>query len=85
MKALILAAGYGTRLERDLKADKSGKYGHLIGVPKPLLPIGNKALISRWMEFLEREHSISDVYVVVGYCYIDVIYCIVLLPVMKLK
>ena len=29
MNALILAAGYGTRLQRDLENDNSGKYEHL--------------------------------------------------------
>ena len=29
MNALILAAGYGTRLQRDLENDSSGKYEHL--------------------------------------------------------
>lgn len=67
MKVLILAAGYGTRLERDLKADNSGKYEHLIGVPKPLLPIGGKELITRWLECLENEDSIDQIYVVVSY------------------
>lgn len=40
MKALILAAGYGTRLARDIENDASGRYANLLGVPKPLLPIG---------------------------------------------
>ena len=40
MKALLLAAGYGTRFVRDLEQDTSGAYSHLKGVPKPLLPIG---------------------------------------------
>jgi NDP-sugar pyrophosphorylase family protein len=66
MKALVLAAGYGTRLERDLKADSSGKYAHLQGVPKPLMPIGGKPLISRWMECLQSEDSINEVFVVVS-------------------
>lgn len=66
MKALILAAGYGTRLERDLKAETSGKYDHLLGIPKPLLPIGGKALVTRWMECLKDEQSVDEVYVVVS-------------------
>ena len=45
MKALILAAGYGTRLEKEIKLDPSGKYSHLIIIPKPLLPIEGKTLI----------------------------------------
>lgn len=34
VKALVLAAGYGTRLERDIKEDQSGNYKHLIGLVK---------------------------------------------------
>lgn len=67
MKALILAAGYGTRLERDLKAETSGKYVHLLGIPKPLMPIGGKPLITRWMECLNDEDFIDEVYVVVSH------------------
>jgi NDP-sugar pyrophosphorylase family protein len=40
MDVLILAAGYGTRLARDIAEDTSGRYAHLAEVPKPLLPIG---------------------------------------------
>lgn len=32
--AVILAAGYGTRLENDMKADTSGRYDALRGIPK---------------------------------------------------
>lgn len=42
MKAIILAAGYGTRLARDIENDSSQQYKQLLGVPKPLLPIGNR-------------------------------------------
>ena len=31
MKALILAAGFGTRLGKDLRNDTSGAYSHLVG------------------------------------------------------
>ncbi len=41
MRALVLAAGYGTRLEKDLRSDSSGRFSHLLGLPKPLLPIGS--------------------------------------------
>jgi hypothetical protein len=37
MKILLLAAGYGTRLEADIKAaGPTSPYAHLLGVPKPL-------------------------------------------------
>ena len=37
---LVLAAGYGTRLARDIAEDPSKEYAHLQDLPKPLLPIG---------------------------------------------
>lgn len=53
LKVLILAAGYGTRLQRDLLNDTSKKYSHLLGVPKALLPLGGKdALITHWLNIL---------------------------------
>ncbi|XP_072435120.1 uncharacterized protein [Chiloscyllium punctatum] len=64
MKAVILAAGYGTRLNRDLQNDSSGHFKHLCGIPKPLLPVGNKALISHWMSAIEKIDCIDEVYVI---------------------
>ncbi|GBC02042.1 hypothetical protein RclHR1_04420012 [Rhizophagus clarus] len=53
LKVLILGAGYGTRLQRDLLNDTSKKYSHLLGVPKALLPLGGKdALITHWLDTL---------------------------------
>ncbi|CEP08506.1 hypothetical protein [Parasitella parasitica] len=71
VKVLILGAGYGTRLQRDLTT--SSEYKHLLGVPKALLPLGDKdALITHWIELFES-HNISvenDIYVVSnGHCY----------------
>jgi len=63
MKVLILAAGYGTRLTRDLET--SNEYSYLIGCPKPLLPVAGKPLISHWMDMLPATHQ-SDIYVVVS-------------------
>ena len=64
MKVLILAAGYGTRMTRDLEA--SGQLPHLVGVPKPLLPVAGKPLISHWMDLLQSCAEIQEVYVVVS-------------------
>ncbi|KAI9245507.1 nucleotide-diphospho-sugar transferase [Helicostylum pulchrum] len=71
VKVLILGAGYGTRLQRDLKA--SEEYNHLLGVPKALLPLGNRdALITHWVELFEA-HGVTaenDIFVVTnGQCY----------------
>lgn len=54
-QVLIMGAGYGTRLQRDLVADKSGKYRHLVGLPKALLPLGSQdALITHWVHLLAK-------------------------------
>uniref|UniRef100_A0A3B5MAB7 MobA-like NTP transferase domain-containing protein n=1 Tax=Xiphophorus couchianus TaxID=32473 RepID=A0A3B5MAB7_9TELE len=66
MKAVILAAGYGTRLQRDVSSDRSGRFAHLVGVPKPLLPVGRSPLISRWVRALTRSGTVDGIYVVVG-------------------
>lgn len=64
MKAVILAAGYGTRLQRDIRSDSSGSFAHLVGVPKPLLPVGRCPLISRWVRALTRSGAVDGIYVV---------------------
>ena len=64
MKVLILAAGYGTRLARDLAT--SNEYSHLIGCPKPLLPVAGKPLINYWMEMLASHVKQTDVYIIVS-------------------
>ncbi|CAG8480383.1 10105_t:CDS:1 [Acaulospora morrowiae] len=67
LKILILCAGYGTRLQRDILQDDSGKYNHLLGVPKALLPVGGKdALITHWLQILRKARIKVDtsVYVV---------------------
>ena len=53
MKALILAAGYATRL-----------YPLTISKPKPLLPIKDKPIINYTMEQLEKIPEVDEVYVV---------------------
>ncbi|KAG9284655.1 hypothetical protein G9A89_004697 [Geosiphon pyriformis] len=51
LKILILAAGYGTRLQRDIIADQNRGYAHLLNIPKALLPLGpnNYPLITHWL------------------------------------
>ena len=67
MKVLILAAGYGTRLARDLQTEEGKPYQHLVGVSKPLLPIGGKPLINHWMSLiLQAGVCEGDVFVVVS-------------------
>nr|AAI07505.1 Si:busm1-211o13.10 protein [Danio rerio] len=66
MKAVILAAGYGTRLQRDIEIDTTGKFKHLKGIAKPLLPVGSCALISHWLQALTKTGCVDTVYVVVS-------------------
>lgn len=53
MKALILAAGYATRLY-PLTKDK----------PKPLLKVGSKTITDRLVEKIERIRDIDEIYIV---------------------
>lgn len=69
MKAVILAAGYGTRLQRDVLADSSRRHAHLAGVAKPLLPVGHCALISHWVKALTVSGGVDCVYVVTNALY----------------
>ena len=66
MKAIILAGGYGTRLQRDLQEDPDGPYKHLLGLPKPLLPVGQLPLISHWVQQLQTLDAVDQIYVVVS-------------------
>ncbi|SAM01137.1 hypothetical protein [Absidia glauca] len=64
-KALILGAGYGTRLQRDLASDPT--HHHLLGVPKALLPLGGRdCLITHWLDDLTANgfSKENDIYVV---------------------
>lgn len=69
MKAVILAAGYGTRLQRDIEIDTTGKFKHLSGIAKPLLPVGSCALISHWLQALTKTGCVDTVYVVTNDLY----------------
>uniref|UniRef100_A0A3Q2W559 Zgc:136439 n=1 Tax=Haplochromis burtoni TaxID=8153 RepID=A0A3Q2W559_HAPBU len=64
MKAVILAAGYGTRLQRDVLADTTGRFAHLAHVAKPLLPVGRCPLSSHWIHALTVSSSVDTIYVV---------------------
>ena len=72
MKVIILAAGYGTRLQRDIENDPKQEYRHLLGVPKPLVPVGGECLVTRWMKNLQAigeshtDINIAKVYLVVS-------------------
>uniref|UniRef100_A0A3P8NE98 Nucleotidyl transferase domain-containing protein n=1 Tax=Astatotilapia calliptera TaxID=8154 RepID=A0A3P8NE98_ASTCA len=70
MKAVILAAGYGTRLQRDVLADTTGRFAHLAHVAKPLLPVGRCPLSSRWIHALTVSGSVDTIYVVTNTLYL---------------
>ena len=65
MKALILAAGYGTRFQRDLSAHQDDSYRHLVGLAKPLLPVAGYPLVTHWVHLLLACEEVSGIYVVV--------------------
>lgn len=54
MKVLILGAGYGTRLQQDVQIDVTGRYAHLLGLPKALLPVGDIPLITHWLNVFKN-------------------------------
>ncbi|KAI8929039.1 nucleotide-diphospho-sugar transferase [Entophlyctis helioformis] len=49
---LFLAAGYGTRLEHDIRTHPSPAYAHLLGLPKALLPLAARPLLTHWLAVL---------------------------------
>lgn len=54
----MLCAGYGTRFVRDV--EQNPDYAHLQGVPKPLLPIAGKPLISHWTHAIDKYNASSE-------------------------
>jgi len=77
MKAIILAAGYGTRLQKgldELKEKDSKKYekikGYLGGKAKPLVIIAGKPMIEYTIENLERA-DVEQIYIVTNNKYYD--------------
>ncbi|GEM_PF-2705621 len=68
MKALILGAGYGKRLQESLDglgATEREKYAPFVdGKPKPLVAIAGKPLLEYLLEKMEKETSVTDVHVI---------------------
>lgn len=53
---ILLAAGYGTRLARDLA--RAPELSYLANTPKPLLPISGRPLISHWLVQLQKCYTV---------------------------
>ena len=56
MKAVILAAGLGTRLQP-----------YTFFIPKPMLPLGNKPLLEYIIEWLKNDGNIDHIVICVSY------------------
>ena len=64
MKVLLLCAGYGTRFVRDVESATDPDHRALLGVPKPLLPVAGRPLISHWTDAVRECGGFSCVCVV---------------------
>ena len=64
MRVILLCAGYGTRLENDLRASEVPELKSLVGRPKGLLPIGEKALLGFWFEEFKDCPDITEILLV---------------------
>ena len=65
MICIILVAGHGTRLEKDIKLSVSAKYNHLAGIPKALLPgVDGLKILDYWWRLVKVRHLFSDVFLV---------------------
>lgn len=53
---ILLAAGYGTRLSRDIS--KVPFLSHLSQIPKPLLPLSGRPILTHWLHQLPASHIV---------------------------
>ena len=62
MKCILLVAGHEATLDAEIKADISGKYSHLEGVPKALMPgVGGKKILDYWWDLIKNRQLFSEV------------------------
>lgn len=57
----------GSRLHKDILADDSGQYFHLLGQPKALMPVGGVPLLDHWIHRFRETRDLvnmSSVYIV---------------------
>ena len=59
---VLLAAGYGSRLARDISATPS--FSELSNTPKPLLPLGGRVLLSHWVHTFNIVQNLASIVVV---------------------
>lgn len=57
---VVLAAGYGTRLQKDIESDPSPEFRNLLSLPKPLLPLSDKPLLNYWLSLFETCSDLID-------------------------
>ncbi len=64
MKCVLLVAGHGAALESEVRADDSGRYSHLCGVPKALMPAGRRngrRILDHWWDIIKGRRHFSEV------------------------
>ncbi|KAK8403266.1 hypothetical protein O3P69_000414 [Scylla paramamosain] len=62
---VIFTAGHAQRLSKEIENDQTGKYAHLKGVPKALLPSPQgKRTLDHWWDAINRRQLFSDVFLV---------------------
>eukprot|EP00043_Microstomoeca_roanoka_P008807 m.84615 g.84615 ORF g.84615 m.84615 type:complete len:617 (-) comp14393_c7_seq2:1547-3397(-) len=66
MRCVVLVAGHSTRLEAEVRRDTSGKFAHLAGIPKALLPgIDGRPILDQWWAALgSTRNTIASVHLV---------------------
>ena len=55
-----MAAGYGSRLQRDINNDESGAFSHLLGIAKALLPLNGIPLVNYWLKLFQSSSSSKE-------------------------
>lgn len=68
--AVVLAAGYGTRLDRDVRDDASGAHSSLIGLSKALVPVGGTTVLGHWLRQL-AECGVDQVAIVTNHAHVN--------------
>ena len=65
MICIILVAGHGTQLEKDIKYSSLPEHQQLVGIPKALLPgVGRLKILDYWWRLVKTRHLFSDVFLV---------------------